>query len=98
MASFTRRAAWPLNSIQIWGTQGSATGIGTVSMTPSGLLRRSIGSNFEEIELPPGNLYQEQFESFSRAVLKGIDPIATGQDGLRSTALVNRILIEGRKC
>ncbi|MBI3373313.1 MAG: Gfo/Idh/MocA family oxidoreductase [Betaproteobacteria bacterium] len=96
MASATRRSAWPLNSVQVWGTRGTAGGIGTVGMAPAGILRRTRGTDIEETELPPGNLYREQFESFARAAARGASPDATGEDGLRSTALVNRILARDR--
>lgn len=96
MASATRRSAWPLNSIQVWGTQGTAGGIGTASMAPGGLLRRTRGTAIEDIQIPPGNLYREQFESFARAVASGAAPDATGDDGLRSATLGKRILAQAR--
>ena len=92
MASATRRSMWPLNGVQVWGTNGTAGGIGTVSMAPAGLLRRTRGGEVEEIRMPPGNLYQKQFENFAFAAARGEPPDATGEDGLRSTALVSQIL------
>jgi 1,5-anhydro-D-fructose reductase (1,5-anhydro-D-mannitol-forming) len=92
MASATRRSMWPLNSIQVWGTRATAGGIGTVGMMPAGTLRRTSGGEVVDRDLPAGNLYQAQFESFARAALEGVEPDAAGEDGLQSTALVNRIL------
>lgn len=94
-ASATRRAAWPLNSVQVWGSRGSAAGIGTVGPGLPGRLRRTIGTDVEERELPMVNVFAAQFEAFARAVENDEEPDASGLDGLRSAALVTRILASG---
>jgi 1,5-anhydro-D-fructose reductase (1,5-anhydro-D-mannitol-forming) len=91
-ASATRRAAWPLNSVQVWGTRGAAGGIGTVGANLPGKLRRTSGAGVEERVLPMVDLFAAQFEAFARAVQRDEEPDASGADGLRSTALASRIL------
>jgi 1,5-anhydro-D-fructose reductase (1,5-anhydro-D-mannitol-forming) len=94
-ATFTRRAAWPLNSISVWGTKGTASGVGTLGMSPSGLLRRSIGQQVTDTTLAVPDLYAAQFEAFAAAVARGDEPTASGADGLRSAQLAERILRSG---
>ena len=91
-ATFTRRSMWPLNSINVWGTKGTASGVGTLGMSPSALLRRTTGPQIEDTTLPVPDLYAAQFEAFAGAVARGEEPSASGLDGLRSAQLVERIL------
>jgi predicted dehydrogenase len=91
-ATFTRRSMWPLNSINVWGTKGTASGVGTLGMSPSALLRRTTGPQVEDTTLPLPDLYAAQFEAFAEAVARGEEPSASGLDGLRSAQLVERIL------
>lgn len=94
-ATFTRRSMWPLNSINVWGTKGTASGVGTLGMSPSGVLRRTSGQQVEDSTLPVPDLYAAQFEAFAAAVARGEEPNASGVDGLRSAALTDRILASG---
>jgi len=91
-ATFTRRSMWPLNSINVWGTKGTASGVGTLGMSPSGLFRRTTGPNVEDVTLPVPDLYAAQFEAFAEAVARGEEPNASGSDGLRSVQVTSRIL------
>ena len=83
-ATFTRRSMSPLNSIHLWGTKGTASGVGTLGMNPTGLLRRITGARVEDVTLPVPDLYAAQFEAFADAVARGEEPSASGLDGLRS--------------
>jgi 1,5-anhydro-D-fructose reductase (1,5-anhydro-D-mannitol-forming) len=94
-ATFTRRSAWPLNSINVWGTRGTASGVGTLGMSPSGLLRRTTGQQVVDTTLPVPDLYAAQFEAFAAAVARGEEPNACGADGLRSAQLAERIVRSG---
>jgi len=94
-ATFTRRSAWPLNSINLWGTKGTASGVGTLGMSPSGLLRRTTGQQVADTTFSVPDLYAAQFEAFAQAVARGEEPNASGADGLRSAQLVERILRSG---
>lgn len=91
-ATFTRRSMWPLNSIHVWGTKGTASGVGTLGMSPSGLLRRTTGPQVADTTLAVPDLYAAQFEAFAEAVARGAEPSASGFDGLRSAQLAERIL------
>lgn len=91
-ASATRRAAWPLNSVQVWGTRGSAGAIGTLGANLPGKLRRTSGTDIDERSLPMVDLFAAQFEAFARAVQRDEEPSASGLDGLRSAVLASRIL------
>ena len=91
-ATFTRRSMWPLNSINVWGTKGTASGVGTLGMSPSGLLRRTTGQQVADATFPVPDLYAAQFEAFAEAVARGEEPNASGMDGLRSAQIAERIL------
>ena len=91
-ATFTRRSLWPLNGINVWGTKGTASGVGTLGMSPSGLLRRTTGQQLADATLPVPDLYAAQFEAFAEAVARGEEPNASGMDGLRSAQIGERIL------
>ena len=95
-ATMTRRSAWPLNSVHVWGTEGSAGGVGTLGMQPRGTLRRTRGTDVQDSEFPVPDLYAEQFDAFAEAVATDRDPNASGEDGLRSVALCEQLLQSSR--
>jgi 1,5-anhydro-D-fructose reductase (1,5-anhydro-D-mannitol-forming) len=90
--SITRRARGPLPSVHVLGTEGSATGVGTLGMAPAGLLVISRGDAHEERTLLVPDLYAAQLEAFAQAVAAGREPEASGADGLRSVLLSGRLL------
>lgn len=90
--SVTRRARGPLASIHVLGTEGAATGAGTLGMAPTGRLLVTHGDTTEDRTLPVPDLYATQFEAFAQAVAAGHDPDASGTDGLRSVLLSARLL------
>lgn len=92
-ASVTRRSAAPANSVTIHGTEGTASGIGSVGVaTQSRLVRSRPGGPIEEVTVEPRNPYTEQFEAFTLAVSEGRAVTASGLDGLRSVRLTEQIL------
>lgn len=91
-ASITRRARGPLPSVHALGTEGSATGVGTLGMAPTGRLLVTRGDATEERNLPVPDLYAAQFEAFAQAAATGHEPDASGTDGLRSVLLSERLL------
>ncbi len=90
--SITRRARGPLPSVQVLGTEGSAIGVGTLGMAPTGRLLVTRGDATEERALAVPDLYAAQFEAFAQAVAAGREPDASGTDGLRSVLLSARLL------
>lgn len=90
--TLTRRARSMVNSVRILGTAGSATGFGTLGMTPTGYLDVTIGGVSERREMPVIDLYAAQFEAFEAAVAAKQTPSASGLDGLKSVALASKIL------
>ena len=94
-ASMTRRAAWPLNSVQAFGSRQSLNGIGTLGMSPSGRLLTAQAGQTSEQAFEVGDLYARQFEAFARAVAADEEPQASGRDGLASVRLAERILACG---
>jgi len=90
--SITRRARGPMPSVQVLGTEGSAIGVGTLGMAPTGRLLVTRGDATEEQALPVPDLYAAQFEAFAQAVAAGREPDASGTDGLRSVLLGARLL------
>jgi 1,5-anhydro-D-fructose reductase (1,5-anhydro-D-mannitol-forming) len=90
--SITRRARGPLPSVHVLGTEGSATGVGTLGMAPTGRLQVTRGDTTEERTLPVPDLYAAQFEAFAQAAAAGREPDASGADGLRSVLLSARLL------
>jgi hypothetical protein len=63
-------------------------------MKPAGRLLLTRGSEIEERELEVPNLYVAQLEAFAHAVRAGAAPDASGQDGLRSVILTERLLAD----
>lgn len=94
--TLTRRARSPINSIFVLGTKGSATGLGTLGMTPTGRLDLIIDGKPETREFPVIDLYVAQFADFSEKVRRGGAVNASGADGLKSVLLSERILSHGR--
>jgi 1,5-anhydro-D-fructose reductase (1,5-anhydro-D-mannitol-forming) len=90
--TLTRRARSTINSVRVLGTAGSATGFGTLGMTPTGYLDVTIGGVSERREMPVIDLYAAQFEAFDAAVAAKQTPSASGLDGLKSVALAAKIL------
>lgn len=88
----TARARAASNSIWVLGTRGTASGVGTLGMNPTGRLETVIDGNAAVRDLPRIDLYAAQFSAFAAAVARGDLPCAGGADGLRSVALVERIL------
>jgi 1,5-anhydro-D-fructose reductase (1,5-anhydro-D-mannitol-forming) len=90
--TITRRARTALNSVFVLGTKGSATGVGTLGMAPTGRLDTTIEGVSETHELPVVDLYAAQFAAFAEAAAAGRPPSASGLDGLKSAALSARLL------
>jgi 1,5-anhydro-D-fructose reductase (1,5-anhydro-D-mannitol-forming) len=93
----TRRARAPRNSVSVLGTRGTACGLGTLGMDPTGRLETVIDGRAEARDLPVVDLYRAQFEAFAGAVARGEPPSAGGWDGLRSVALTERVLAAARR-
>ncbi|MDN5929261.1 MAG: Gfo/Idh/MocA family oxidoreductase, partial [Hyphomicrobiales bacterium] len=91
--TITNRARSLVNSVHVLGTKGSAVGVGTLGMAPTGRLDLVIDGKEERRELPVVDLSAVQFEAFSRACATGETPNASGTDGLNSIALTRRILV-----
>lgn len=90
--TLTRRARTAENSVFVLGTKGSATGVATLGMTPTGRLATTIDGNAGARDFPVVDLYAAQFEAFAEAVASGTSPDASGLDGLKSVALCERLL------
>jgi 1,5-anhydro-D-fructose reductase (1,5-anhydro-D-mannitol-forming) len=93
--TITNRARSLLNSIHVLGTRGSACGVGTVGMTPTGRLDLVIDGEEQSETYPVIDLYAAQFSDFSRNTAQGTTVNASGMDGLNSVLLSERILSFG---
>ncbi|MFI5011802.1 MAG: Gfo/Idh/MocA family protein [Hyphomicrobiales bacterium] len=90
--TITRRARAAVNSVFVLGTRGSATGVGTLGMNPTGRLETVIDGKPKEHSFPVVDLYAAQFEAFAAALKAGAEPSASGRDGRNSVALAERLL------
>lgn len=90
--TLTRRAKTLENSVFVLGTKGSATGVATLGMAPTGRLATVIDGVAETRDFPVIDLYAAQFAAFADKVAKGQTPNASGLDGLKSVALCERLL------
>lgn len=90
--SITRRARAQVNGVWVYGTRGMAGGPAVLGANSDGRLMTRLDDRYEERELPMPDMFTEQFEIFAEAVRTGGAPMATGEDGLRSVELSQRIL------
>lgn len=90
--TITRRARAAVNSVHVLGTKGSASGIGTLGMAPTGRLEVTREGRTETRDVPVVDLYAAQFAAFAEAVAARRSPSASGLDGLKSVALTAQLL------
>lgn len=90
--SCTARARAASNDVLALGTRGTARALGTLGMDPRGRLETVLDGVAQARDLPVVDLYAAQFAAFAAAVARRETPSASGEDGLRSAALVRRIL------
>lgn len=89
----------PLNDIVIYGTGGRIDGRGITRPGQEGDMRVVIDSEERSSRYSTGDAYARSVAAFSRAVLDGREPDASGLDGLRSVQLtdaISRSVREGR--
>lgn len=90
--SITRRARAQHNGVWVYGTKGMAGGPAVLGANSDGRFASRIGDQYEETDLGLSDMFVAQFEGFAQAVETGTSPLATGQDGLRSVLLSERLL------
>lgn len=94
-ATITRRARAQFNGLWVHGTRGMAGGPAVLGANSNGTFASRIGDRNAESVFPMPDLFVLQFDAFARAALEGGTPAASGEDGLISVRLSERIL-EGR--
>lgn len=75
------------NVVEINGSRGSISIEGMMGQGTGGLLRVQ-GESPREIESDGRNMYHGEISAFADAVLRGVEPPITGEDGLHSQRLV----------
>jgi 1,5-anhydro-D-fructose reductase (1,5-anhydro-D-mannitol-forming) len=90
--SITRRGRAQFNGVWVYGTRGMAGGPAVLGANCNGRFAVRLGDTYEERDLGMPDLFVGQFEAFAEAVRTGGTPMATGEDGLRSVELSERIL------
>jgi 1,5-anhydro-D-fructose reductase (1,5-anhydro-D-mannitol-forming) len=74
--------------LEIHGTEGSLFAVNVMTQDPVGRVVLRRDNEETEIKLdPPEDLYVHSIRHFNQAVLTGMQPFATGVDGLRSLAV-----------
>lgn len=88
--SIHEKAPFPHNDMVIYGTKGRITGRGVTRSRASGALEvLTNDGRVQRIEYPLTNAHEACVTDFSRALLEGRPPAATGIDGLRSAQLTD---------
>jgi 1,5-anhydro-D-fructose reductase (1,5-anhydro-D-mannitol-forming) len=75
--------------LEIHGSEGSLFAVNVMTQDPVGRIVLRRDSEESEIKLdPPEDLYAHAVRHFNQAVRTGTQPFATGEDGVRSLAVV----------
>lgn len=88
--SIHEKAPYPHNDMVIYGTKGRITGRGVTRSRDSGVLEvLTSDGKVQRIEYPVMNAHEACVIEFSRALLAGRAPAASGIDGLRSVQVTD---------
>ena len=98
-ANCNERTAYPRNTITVQGSKGRLIGDNMTRSREEGTLHLATADTQSSTSFPPPGAHQLCVSQFTRAVLTGTPPRATGQDGLRSMQLcdaIRRSVVERR--
>jgi 1,5-anhydro-D-fructose reductase (1,5-anhydro-D-mannitol-forming) len=88
--SVHENAPFPHNDMVIYGSRGRITGRGVTRSRSSGVLEiLTEDGKLQRIEYPVTNAHEACVIGFSRALLEGREPSASGIDGLRSVQVTD---------
>lgn len=85
------RLANPRNELTVYGTEGRVIGSGLTRSRSDGHLTLLTGGVESARYYPAGDAHRASVEAFTRSVLAGMEPNASGIDGLKSVQLCSAI-------
>jgi len=89
----------PRNEITLYGTRGRIVGTGFTRSREGGDLTLLVDAGESTTHYPASDAHRAAVADFTRAILEGTEPAATGLDGLRSAELceaIRRSVVERR--
>jgi 1,5-anhydro-D-fructose reductase (1,5-anhydro-D-mannitol-forming) len=87
----SRRLPFSTQTVTVYGSEGRLDGSGTLAIDPAGELLVTRAGGTEPVSLPLPDLYELEARAFTEALLGGEPFAASGEDGVRSMALMEAI-------
>lgn len=76
------------NVFEVYGTNGSVFGEGTIDQLPGGKMVMNIAGEVSEYQYEPVNTYCQEIRMMNRSILQNTQPLISGNEGLRNLDLV----------
>jgi len=84
------------SSLTVFGSEGRAHALGTLSTDPAGSIELSTSTEVHKVSYSDADPYQLQIEAFNRSVTEDTEPSASGVDGLAVVRITEALLESAR--